>query len=232
MKPWLRSLALLAVCSFSLAGGANAQPPVTALCIVPRCVPLVGKTAAGGVDPAGQFTITVNNGGGPIPGCNVVIDFSACVDICIGNQASNNFVAPGGIPIVIGPGKTASAMTNAVGVATFRIVGGATNPMGCAAPASGAGCAAVYACGVPPVGVLIRNVTVNAYNEDGSLGASGVAANDLSAWLGDFFCGIYGARSDFDCSGALGGNDLAAWLALYFAGGSVTGALGNVAPCP
>ena len=216
----LPALGLL-VCS----GAALAQP-IPALCTVPRCIPLVGKTAAGGVDPAGQFTCTIVGPTGPIGGCPVTIDFGGCTDICIGDQPSNNYISPTG-PIAIGPGKTATSITDPVGVATFRIVGGATNIMGCSVPFSGAGCVRVLACGV-----FIVNATANAYNENNSLGAGGVNGADLASWLGDFFCPGYKGRSDFDCSGVLAGNDLSAWLMLYFAGGSITGASGNVAPCP
>ena len=225
MTPRLLRFTLPALAVLAWSTAALAQP-IPALCTVPRCIPLIGKTAAGGVDPAGQFTVTVIGPTGPIGGCPVTIDFSGCSDICIGNAASNNYVSPTG-PILIGPGKTATSVTDPLGVATFRIVGGATNIVGCNLPFSGAGCVSVSACGV-----VIGASTANAYNENGSLGASGVNAADLSSWLGDYFCPGYKGRSDFDCNGVLAGNDLSAWLVLYFAGGSITGASGNVAPCP
>ena len=49
--------------------------------------------------------------------------------------------------------------------------------------------------------VLIGSPTVAAYDLDG---ASGVGANDLSAWLTDFGSGQPYGRSDFDCSGGVG----------------------------
>ena len=79
---------------------------------------------------------------------------------------------------------TISALTNANGVVTFRIIGSASDDGG-NQPGAGHGCAVVtgrYA--------YLGTVTVSAYNQDGSTGATGVGGNDLSCWMGDFFAGV------------------------------------------
>lgn len=49
-------------------------------------------------------------------------------------------------------------------------------------------------------------------------GETGVGANDLSAWLGDFGTGDPYGRSDYDCSGNVGANDFSLWLTAFGAG--------------
>jgi hypothetical protein len=75
-------------------------------------------------------------------------------------------------------------------------------------------------------GSLLQHPTVSAYDLDG---ASGVGANDLSAWLGDFGSGQPFGRSDYDCSGNVGANDLSLWFNAF---GSGTMVESCAASCP
>ena len=219
---------LLTVFGLVLAGAALAGQPNASTSSKPACIGLTGSKT-GVADPKGQFTITVRDvANNTIANSNVKIDFSNCVDMHLGTTQ------PGG------PGVSAmtvscathsiSALTNASGVVTFRIIGSAQNPTGGVLPKSLSGCASVSA-----DNFALGTVTVNAYNEDGSTGVgTGVGGNDLSAWLGDFFTAgnPYFGRSDFDCSGAVGGNDLSVWLTLFFAHGSDDGATAQCSPAP
>ena len=63
--------------------------------------------------------------------------------------------------------------------------------------------------------MLIGSPTISAYDLDD---ASGLGANDLSAWLTDFGSGFQFGRCDYDCSGGIGANDLSFWLVAYGSG--------------
>jgi hypothetical protein len=56
-----------------------------------------------------------------------------------------------------------------------------------------------------------------------------VDANDMSAWLGDFFTAQLFGRSDYDCSGWVGANDLSMWFGAF---GSGTMAESCASHCP
>ena len=75
-------------------------------------------------------------------------------------------------------------------------------------------------------GTLCGSPTVSAFDLDNQ---SGVGANDMSAWLGDFATGNPSGRSDYDCSGGLGANDLSLWLSAFGAG---TQFVSCAASCP
>jgi len=220
---------LLILCGLAIPAAAmarNAKLPTASTSTVPHCIPLVGCNGARTqADPAGEFTMTMRDvGNNPIADIDVKIDFSACSDIHIADQASQ-LGGPGVSAMTVDcVNHTISALTNAYGVVTFRIIGAASNAGG-NQPGAGHGCAVVtggYA--------YLGTITVTAYNQDGSTGASGVGGNDLSCWMGDFFAAVDRGRSDFDCSGGIpGGNDLSLWLGAFFTGKSACGA---TAQCP
>ncbi len=218
MTGLVRKATLLTVCGLFVAGAAMAGVPSPANSSKPACIAVVGTTT-GVVDPAGQFTVTVKDlANNPIQNSQVVIDFSseyAVPDVRIGSTQ------PFAGLTVDCTAKTVRALTNASGVVTFRIVGGAQNSGN--SPGVGAGGAKVFA-----DGVLLGSVTVEAFDQDG---VSGVGANDLSAWLGDKFAtgAPYYGRSDYDCNASVGANDLSVWLAVKFAAGSSASA---AAYCP
>jgi hypothetical protein len=117
-------------------------------------------------------------------------------------------------------GAVVTAVTNASGQATFRIVGGASagpgNP-----PGITTGCAVIKADGQtlsPPGGVIVGQYDLNT--------SGGVNAADQGIFLGSLF-GAYRARADYNGSGTVTAADLAKLLSVQFAAGS-----GVSAPAP
>jgi hypothetical protein len=169
----------------------------------PACITLVGNTA-GIADPLGTFTVTVRDlANNPLNGASVVIDLINCTDLAICDDQLD------GAALVNCAAKTTRKFTDALGQVSFTVVGG-SNGGGNATTLLGGG--RIYA-----NGTLIGSPTVSAIDLDG---ASGVGANDLSAWLGDFGSGFAFGRSDYDCSGDIGANDLSLWLGAFGGGAS------------
>lgn len=172
--------------------------------LIPRCIAVVG-TIAGVVDPAGEFTVTVRDEfNNPCPDREVLVDFSAYG--AFPNDIRISATQPFGGQAVIG--NAVRRVTDANGVATFDILGGAHN-LG-DSPGIGAGGATIIA-----NGVSLGSVTVQAFDQDLT---GGITANDLSLWLSDKFGpgAPYYGRSDYDCNGSLGANDLSVWVGVKF----------------
>ncbi len=220
----MRALCAAVVLALATAGLARSQcSQGSANQTIPACIALVGLGLGGQADPAGAFTITVRGpDNNPCPGSLVKIDFSNCPDLTLAPSSGQTW--PG--MTVDCSGHSVRAFTDATGKASFSIVGAARNPTG-GAPPSPVACAVATA-----DGLLLGNVNVQAFNEDGSAGPGhGVGGNDVSAWKGDFFSAgnPYFPRSDFDCNQSIGGNDLSRILAVLFAAGSLNGPSGY---CP
>lgn len=209
----MRAFALVVpalVAPLFLSPPALAQP-FPPNCVVPCGLRLVGTT--GGVaDPLGEFVIIVNDAAGlPVPLVPVIINFTGCVpdiEIC----AAQAF--PDVSSVCAAPVGSVGTVTDAAGVATFRINGGAGN-LGGGGLASGFQCATVLA-GLPPV--LIGPINVAAFDLN-SVG--GVNPVDISLWLTDSFDPGYEGRADYNCSGTINPADLAALLNVALTGGSV-----------
>ena len=207
MTGLVRKATLFAVCGLVTASAAFASVPSPANSNAPACVALVGN-AAGTIDVAGQFTVTVRDLANiPINNSLVVVDFSGANGLQLCNSG-----AFAGVTIDCGT-QTARAFTGAGGTVTFRIAGHANNAGGNQPPYPPYSDGKIFA-----DGVLLRSPTVLAYDNDGV----GMGAGDLSAFLGDFFGGNNPSRADFDCSGGLGASDLSAWLTVFFASGSTS----------
>jgi len=200
----IRKAMLLSVCGVMFAVAAFASVPSSTTSTIPAGIRLV-STLAGVADAYGQFTVTVRDiGGNIIPNSSVVIDMTANTpDIKF--QSTQPYA---GLTVDC-PTKTVRALTDAGGVATFRIVGRST-------PGTAAGfqLGKIYA-----DGVLLGNRTIAALDIDG---ASGTGANDLSLWLTDYSVLAPYGRSDYDFSNALGANDLSQWLTGYSGGANVS----------
>jgi len=146
----------------------------------------------------------------------VVIDFTECMpDIRLCSVQT-------GVHATSCEEKYVQGISDASGVATFTIVGGANNAAGNAPGYTGTslcstqqtlGCAKVYA-----DGILVGVVAVAAYDQNLS---GGVNPADISAWLGDAFGDFHG-RSDFDGDGALTPSDLSRLLQVALAAGSTS----------
>jgi len=192
----MRRSTLLLVIGAVIPSIALASPPVGPNSTFPACISLVGSTQGVAATAIGQFHVVVRDiANNPISGVVVTIDLSQCTDIHLcGDQLDPGLTMNCGF-------RQASRVTDASGSAPFTLLGGS----------NGAGNATGYALSgrVLVGGTLLGNMTVSAYDLDGS---GGVGANDLSAWLGDFGSGLPYGRSDYDCSGGIGANDLSLWL--------------------
>ena len=182
---------------------------------VPACIGIMGHNGSGVLDPLSQFTVIhrdlANN---PIAGAMIVIDFSAVGELrlCADDHDPN--------VIVDCAARTVSRLTDANGVATFRIAGWSLAAP--ATPGSPYNDGKIFA-----NGILLGSPTIQIYDLD----RNGLGASDLSFWLSDFFSGNNAARGDYDCTGSLGAGDLSRWLTVYFASGSSANCSPE-GPCP
>ena len=208
MTGLVRKATLFCACGLLVAGVAMAGVPDPATSSIGTVINLGGNTA-GTVDVLAQKTMTIRDAfNNPIQNSTVVITFTNCTnqDIRLCNNQPNHAGA-----LFNCAAKTVTAVTNASGVATFRVAGGANNPGGNPAGAL-AGCASVQADGVP-----MGNLTVGAPDENN---AGGVTVGDLSSFAGDRF-GLYRGRSDFNGDNAVTVADLALFSQFRFGGGSL-----------
>lgn len=219
MTGLIRKATLMTLSGLMVAGVAMAGVPSGANSTVPasKCIKVVGRNSAGAVDLVGPLkgTFIVNvKDGAPIPnnvvGSNVLIDFRLCPDIRIAVQADQ----PAGITVYPGI-KSVGAVTDALGNATFTIVGGASNGGnggGVLFPGSGFLTAKVTA-----DNVFISNLTIAAYDQNF---VGGINTVDLGQLIGDTFSPGAGAtaaaRSDLDCSGAVTSADISPEIAITF----------------
>ena len=202
---------LISMLAIPADAGREAQPAGGLIWIIrhstaPANIALVGS--AGGISDVahGQFTVVARGGvdGYPLAGARVAVDFSNAADLSLCPDQLDP-------DVTVFPGPNVQKVTDSEGRATFTILGG-SNGAGNASSLLEYGRIYVN-------GTLVKSPTVAAYDLDGG---SGVGANDLSAWLGDFGTGEPFGRSDFDASGTVGANDLSVWLSVYGAGLSAT----------
>ncbi len=195
---------------------AHADLPDPQKWTIPMFIDVVGRGPDGAPDARGTFFIVARDvANNPIAGLTVIVDFMGCPDIRIDQQQWPSLT-------VDCAAKSVSAVTDVNGVATFCIVGFATNPGG----APGAGLGGVH---VSAAGFLMSTMTATVTDENGGVTTPGLELTDLSAWLADFGTGVYLGRSDFDQNGVLNVADLVILLRAWGAGTSV---LGPNAICP
>ena len=210
MTGLVRKAAALAACGVLFgAAVAFAGVPSPGNSTIPARINLVGANA--GVADSGPLyslvTVTVRDlAANPIANSSVVLDFSGDVsDTRIGDATSQLY--PG---VVANCGTHGvSSLTDALGVATFVVMGGGKTPTG-AAHAAGAG--KVYA-----DGVLLGSISVGSYDLNGQ---DGVTLADLSLWSADYFGAANPDRANYDQIGGVDLLDLSTWGASYFGGGS------------
>jgi hypothetical protein len=213
MTGLVRKATLLTAAGLLVASAAMAGVPSPGNSTTPGCITLVGSLAGVPDAAAGQFTVVVRDlANNPLNGASVVIDLSNANDIAIcDDQLDVN-------ALVNCAAKTTRKFTDVTGSVTFTVLGGSNGAGNASTLLNGA---RIYA-----NGTLIASPTAAAYDLDG---ASGVGANDLSAWLTDFGSGQPYGRSDYDCSGTIGANDLSLWLTEFGAG---TSAASCAVACP
>ncbi len=201
-----RHLLIAAVVLFAAGSSAASSsapiivPPVRVE--APDCVALVGSLA--GVPASlGRFQVTVRDiANNPLNNATVVVDLSRCGDLRLCADPLDPTI------VVDCAARTAVSHTNALGIATFTLLGGSLG-YSTAAPSSRGAMGRIFVPPYPDYGV---DVAVNACDLDGF---QGVGAHDFSLWLTDFGSGVPWARSDYDCSGEVGANDLALWLEVF-----------------
>ena len=203
MTGLVRKATLLVAGGLLIAGVAGAGVPSPANSTAPGAINVVGSTLGLADSVAGKFSVIVRDlANNPLNGSSVVIDFSTNADVKVCNpQLYPNYT-------LNCAARTVRKFTDASGTASFTIVGGGTGTASVLVNNGGK----IYA-----DGVLLKNVTVGAYDLDG---IGGVGTGDLSAWLTDFGSGIAYGRSDYDGSGGVGTGDLSLWLTVFGAAAS------------
>jgi hypothetical protein len=220
----VRKALLLTALGLMVAGSAFALVPNRANSSFPdgavagQGITLVGFNAANTPreDAAGEFSVTVRDiNNAVISGVKVDIEFGACTpDIRIANTQTF------GTTTVDCLTKKVSQVTNVLGVATFRILGGASNAGN--SPGAAINCGAISA-----EGVFFSNVTIAAMDQTGGL--NGVLANDLSVVVSDILNGASVGRSDFNFNDLLQANDLSVHVGYVLSNRSSAGTL---SACP
>lgn len=216
MTGLVRKAAALAACGI-LFGAAAAfagvpSPGNTAPTFSANRINLVGynvsTSSADSVAFGAKFTLTVRDlANNPIANSSVLIDFSGVTgDTRIDDTQANYQLLTANCGAY-----TVRTLSDATGLASFVVVGGGTAAV---SPAHAPLAAKVYA-----DGVLIGNIGVGVYDQNG---AAGVGGADLSRFLGDFVLGTNPDRSDFNGAGGVGGADLSLWLGVFVAGASNT----------
>lgn len=161
-------------------------------------------------------------GNNPIANSTVVINFTNCItpgpggalDIELSSTQPHH---PGGLSNCLA--KTVTAVTNASGIATFRVAGSADRGAG-GSPGTTTPCAEVRA-----DGILMGSLRVAAWDQN-KLG--GCNATDFGLVLGDAFAGGFRNRSDFNGDLATNATDFGLILGVAFAGTATT----SYAVCP
>jgi hypothetical protein len=200
MTGLVRKALLLTALGLMVAGSAFALVPNRAnSSFPPNGITLVGFNAANTPreDVAGEFSVTVRDiNNAVLSGATVDIAFGACTpDIRIANTQTF------GTTTVDCVAKKVSQVTNVLGVATFRILGGASN----AGNSAGAG----FECGViSSEGVFFNNVTVAAFDQNAGSILNGAIANDISVVVSDVLGNSTAGRSDFNFNDAVQANDI------------------------
>jgi len=213
MTGLVRKAAALAACGVFFAAVAFAGVPSPGNSSFSNTrINLVGfdisTSSADSVASGAKFSVTVRDlGNNPIANSSVVLDFSGVTsDIRIDDTQANYQLLTANCGA-----HTVRALSDAAGVANFVVVGGGMASVAAAhAPLSGK----VYA-----DGVLLGNIGVGAYDQNG---AGGVGGADLSRVLGDFVLGTNPDRTDYNGAGGVGGADLSLWLSVFVAGASNT----------
>jgi hypothetical protein len=201
----LRSLSLGLLFLTCVSAGAAASPRVyPPNCTIPSFVRVVGTSNGVPDRAAGEFLIVIRDiVNTPTSGALVVIDLSGTPDVVLcSDQLDANEVMNCAT-------HTVAKSTDALGEARFTLLGSSTGTNDVPSPGWPA---RIYA-----NGVLVRDLSVSAFDLDGS---QGVGGGDLSVWLTDFGSGAPHPRSDYDGSGDVSAGDLSEWLTEFGASAS------------
>ena len=169
------------------------------------------------VDALATKTVSIRDAfNSPVEGATVVLTFTSCTNQDI-RLCAVQPQHPGAFFNCVA--KTVTALTDANGIATFRVAGYATNSGG-NSPGVGPGCASVQANGIP-----LGNLTVGTPDQNG---IGGIDVADLSGFANDRF-GAYRGRSDFNGDHVITVADLGLFATFRFGQGSTVSC---AAACP
>jgi len=180
---------------------------------------LLGGTNAGAADSRCQKTILVRDAASnPVPNSVVVINFTGCGSP---NEIKISSTQPFAGMFVNCAARTVSAVTNASGIATFRVVGAAA-ATSAAFVGVGEGCASVTADGVALGTMSVGTPDLNGATGGG--GALGVTGQDTLQYTNHLFgVGLYRSRANFTgAAGTINGSDTLVYTGFLFGGGSTT----------
>jgi len=222
MTGLVRKAILITVGASLYAGAAMAITPSAANSTFQTTpIALVGKNAANtpAEDSFGNFSVTVRDAGNlPIAGATVTVNFNGCTpDIILSRIQTFTGVSV----LCNGARGVISGQTNALGVVSFRILGGADNNLG-NEPGNTTTCAELRA-----NNVFFTNLAVAALDQTANL--DGVLPGDLSVVIADINAGNLSRRTDLNLDGVINPNDLATQISHVNAGRSVSNTL---ALCP
>jgi hypothetical protein len=205
MTGLVRKATLLSVCGLLAASVALAAVPDPTQSTCPAHINSAGHDGTDG-EPLVEFNVQVNDISGiGVGGSVVVIDMSGCTDQVFCTDQLLNSTADC-------PTMTVRKNADPSGLATFRIIGGASYPTGVGDPGGPDKCVTIYA-----DGVLLCTIDIGSFDLDN---VTGVGGGDLSLWLDDFGVGGDIGRSDYDGDDNVGGGDLSLWLDVF---GSASG---------
>ena len=217
-----------AIVVMALAPGvAASSPPDPAPHPTPSVIEVMGVDGAGTPDPGAAFAVfTRDFANNPLPGAQVVVDFSHCDDLRLSHQSSG-LVNPALAGQVLDCAtETVRGVTDAQGRVQLSVLGAGLTYEGGPESGPGQGCARFYV-----DGVFIGTATVHIYDLNGAANngsADGVDISDLARWLVDFGSGNYFGRSDYspNSPGFMGIDDFSFWLGRFGLGRSASGTLG------
>ena len=214
MRAFVAAATLLLAAGLSREALATTPVPSGSTSTIVAILPLGGFTAAG-ADPLCECVMIIRDiQNNPIPSSVVTIDFSACAagEVRLGSVAHH----PG--LIVNCAAKTVSAVTNAMGIATFRIIG-ASNLSSGNEPGVGDWCATVRA-----DGVLLASISVATPDFNGASGlplGPGIDGLDTALFARARYSAYRSTANFIGPPGTLDGQDTAAFARFRFGSGSL-----------
>ena len=210
-------LAETATAQMDPCGNRGIPPPYCCTDVHATRTLVVGSNSANAPaeDVAGEFSATVRDCSNlPIAGATVTVEYGGCgPDLTL--SAIQTFP---GISFDCAT-KTVSVITNQLGVAIFRVLGGARNDVG-NVPGNLTSCAVIRV-----DGVFLATSPVAALDQAGHL--DGVKPNDLSVVITDINMGNTARRDDINLDGAITPVDVATMISYVNQGRSTenTGAI-------
>jgi len=218
MTGLVRRATLFTAVGLMAAAAAYAGVPSAANSTLGTGIMLGGRVGAN-VDALVQKTMTVRDAANnPVPNSVVVINFTGCGSP---NEIKISSTQPFAGMFVNCAARTVSAVTNASGIATFRVVGAAA-ATSAAFVGVGEGCASVTADGVALGTMSVGTPDLNGATGGG--GALGVTGQDTLQYTNHLFgVGLYRSRANFTgAAGTINGQDTLVYTGFLFGGGSTT----------